>query len=123
MPDVIIFLFCLIAIVGLTTYLIILRKRYKNLIAMYAKSIMDIDVLQNELKMTNYLHASDEFLKFISNSRDAAYTYIEEVQVAIKDFAEKADHIIRTPDVSPNTVLAYKKLIEMLPNEENKDNA
>jgi hypothetical protein len=120
MPDLIIFIVCLIAIVGLSTYTIILQKKYFNLVKVCARVMMDIDVLQNELKIANNIYANDDFIKFISQSRDAAYKYIEEVQEALKDFVEKADHIIRDSDVSPNTVLSYKKLIEMLP-KENKD--
>lgn len=120
MPDLIVFISCLIAIVGLSTYTIILQKKYSNLIKICAKTMMDIEVLQNELSIANNLYTNDDFIKFISQSRDSAYKYIEEIQEALKDFVEKADHIIRNPDISPNTVLSYKRLVDMLP-KENKD--
>lgn len=120
MSDLIVFIICLVTIVGVSTYTIILQKKYLNLIKVCAKVMMDIEVLQNELKIANNIYANDDFVKFISISRDSAYKYIEEIQEALKDFIEKADHIIRDSSVSPNTILAYKKLIEMLP-KENKD--
>ena len=119
MPDLVLFLFSLITIVALVTYVVILRKRLNSVLKMYIQSTMNNTILTTELTNLQMLQNNDEFLKFLSDTRTAAFQYIEEVQLAIKDFADKADHIIRTPEVSPNTVIAYKKLLDMLPKDNN----
>lgn len=118
MPDIILFLFSLVTIVALVTYIVVLKKRLNNILKMYIQSTMNNTILTTEVHNLQMLQNNDEFLKFLSDTRTAAFEYIEEVQNAIKDFALKADHIIRTPDISPNTVIAYKKLLDMLPKDE-----
>lgn len=61
------------------------------------------------------MQKSDEFVKFLSESRDWAFQYIEDVQVAIaylKNAMESGD------DEQINN--AYHNLIELLPKEEAK---
>ena len=109
----------MIGIAGLTTYVIILKRRMKNVLALYAQASLDNMSLQNELVNTTALYNNDEFINFLSTSREEAFKYIEEVQSAIRDFAEKADHIIRDTDVSPNTIISFKRLLDMLPKDDN----
>lgn len=61
------------------------------------------------------LERSDEFLKFLSESRDAAFTYIEDVQVAINALKTSIDN-----NDEEETALAHKHLFELLPKQENK---
>ena len=53
---------------------------------------------------------TDGFLKFISESRDWAFTYIEDVQAAIKEYDTALSK--QNPDQMNK---AYKKLIDLLP--------
>lgn len=76
------------------------------------------------------LEESDGFLKFISESRDWAFNYIEETQEAIKKFSTIMDQEIKYFETygqtmashhSPNLeriAEAYKDLVKILPNEQ-----
>lgn len=119
--ELVIFIIGLTSIVGLITYALILKNRLNHVLMSYVQLTMDNTIIKNELQHMQIMQENDEFLQFLSTTRDSAFKYIEEVQLVIKDFSEKADHIIRNPDVSPNTVIAYKKLLDMLPKD--KDNA
>ena len=61
------------------------------------------------------LERSDEFVKFLSESREAAFTYIEDVQVAISALKTSIDN-----NDEEETALAHKHLFELLPKQENK---
>jgi hypothetical protein len=61
------------------------------------------------------LERSDEFVKFLSESREAAFTYIEDVQVAINALKTSVDN-----NDEEETALAHKHLFELLPKQENK---
>jgi hypothetical protein len=62
--------------------------------------------------------SNDGFLKFVSQSRDWAFGYIEEAQKAIEEF-----QLVATPILYNNSeesgikdlIVAYEKLLEMLP--------
>jgi hypothetical protein len=65
---------------------------------------------------------NDGFLKFVSQSRDWAFGYIEEAQKAIEDFQEVATPILYENskiDGIESLLPAYEKLLKMLP--ENSD--
>lgn len=70
-------------------------------------------------KETSGVENSDGFLKFVSQSRDWAFNYIEDVQKAI----ENLDFATKTKDTEQIKV-AYDKLIDFLPKSEetNKKN-
>lgn len=77
-------------------YLIIkTTAQKKKLLGMYIQSEMDkhlliqkLEELSNEIS-TIKLSESDGFVKFISQSRDWAFQYIEEVQKALNEFDEE----------------------------------
>jgi hypothetical protein len=58
------------------------------------------------------IEETEGFLKFVSDSRDWAFTYIEDVQQAIQAY----DVALSTDDAVVIN-LAYKKLISFLPDE------
>lgn len=79
---------------------------------------------------TKQIEQNEGFLKFISQSRDWAFQYIEKVQVAIKNFQdvfhpfavqyyEKKKTRI-TKEEFEAIAVAYRKLVEELPNEGKK---
>lgn len=60
-------------------------KKNKAIIANTIKFLLDQEINKEELK-TDKEQANEAFLKFISDSRDWAYTYIDEVQEGLDKF-------------------------------------
>lgn len=65
---------------------------------------------------------TEGFVKFLSNSREVAFQYIEDVQKAILEYREIADIVPLSHDMSVEMAkdlsAAYDKLINFLPQEE-----
>ena len=117
------FALCIIVIVSLSFYSFRLKK---------TKTIVE-DLLLKSLNVvpTESEIIKEDFLKFVSDSREWAYDYIEEVQKAIKDFKTTVEpHIIffdkfgdvlsnQRPDYDAMKTIsaAYKELITILPEE------
>jgi len=119
-------------------YLIVkVNMQKRKLLGLYIQSEMDkhlliqkLEELSNELS-TVKLSESDGFIKFISQSRDWAFQYIEEVQTALKEFDDEvaprlewantygrvAGDTVHTETITKISE-AYDKLKEVLP----KDN-
>ena len=80
-----------------------------------------IEELQKELS-SKELSETDGFIKFISQSRDWAFEYIEEVQKALSEFDEEVSPKFKSAKDSNKLLkeisLAYDKLKTVLP----KDN-
>jgi hypothetical protein len=79
-----------------TTYkLIKYRIGFTKLANEYLQQLSDYDLLLKEINRLNQqinnkeLEGSDGFLKFISDSRDWAFKYIEEVQAALAEFEKE----------------------------------
>lgn len=121
-------------VVFLLVLLIVQRKSRLNILEKYVMSEIDKSVImdkleelvrENELKS---IEGSDGFLKFVSDSREWAFKYIEDVQHAFKKFDEEispdleyADtYGILSMDMPSKDALAkiskaYKELKHMLP--------
>ena len=108
-----------------------MRKRLKTLIVALAR----VESLVNEKKKDstdNDIH-KENFIKFLSDSRDWAYEYIEQVQSGLIKFVSDVDaeiaHFDEYGEVlsmsrphynSMNNIsIAYKELKKLLPTEEN----
>mgnify|MGYP006275578183 CR=1 FL=1 len=109
----------------------------KNVAEEYAKLFVDNAVMQEYIdiiKSSNDLPVDEEsvhrenFIKFLSDSRDWAFNYIEEVQGGLKEFVDTIDKDIQYFDQYGDSVamkpnyetlikisIAYKKLKELLP--------
>jgi hypothetical protein len=120
--------------VFLLILLLMQRKAKLNLLEKYVRSEIEKSIIiekleevtkENELKS---IEGSDGFLKFVSDSRDWAFKYIEDVQnaliqfdVAIATELEYADKygILDTNSPSKDAIarvsLAYKELKKILP--------
>ena len=116
----------------------ILLKKFINVKNMMAKLVFDnftlekLIELQNEKDMqANQSVHKENFLKFISESRDWAFNYIEEVQKGISQFVNEVEPEINyfkeygdIGAMSPNYysmkkfVEEYEKLKMLLPTEE-----
>jgi hypothetical protein len=118
-----------------TTYrLLRYRIAFQNLANEYLQKLSDNELLLKEINRLNQqinnkeLENSDGFLKFVSDSRDWAFQYIEQVQKALNEFDEEvaprlewattygrlAGDTVHTDTV--NTISeAYNKLKTVLP--------
>jgi hypothetical protein len=118
-----------ISIVVLSIKTLRLKSEIKKLATAYSK-ITQL-MLSNE-KLDNDVH-KESFIKFLSDSRDSAFEYIEEVQSGISKFVDQVDPEIsyfneygNIMAMSPNydsmkkIATAYEDLIKLLPKEEVK---
>ena len=77
-----------------TTGFIVARQRYVRVIKTVAQLVIDKGVLTekiDKLELQNSKEANDGFVKFLSQSRDAAFKYIEDVQVSIQNYVDVID--------------------------------
>jgi len=110
-----------------------LRVQNNGLKANLTQATLDKIIVEQEVKKLmaeidgKNSNQNDGFLKFVSESRDWAFQYIERVQISIKKFqdvfhpfAEQYYENKRTripKEEFPALVEAYRKLVEELPEE------
>jgi hypothetical protein len=120
----------------LAGYAFKLRRDKKRLLNSITSLTLDNFILRGELDkardeaQNSSIEQSDGFLKFISESRDWAFKYIEEVQEGLKKFSDKVGPTIKYLDTYGTTVetphdnsikivsQAYKELEKLLPQDE-----
>jgi hypothetical protein len=104
-----------------------MRKKMKTILMAYSK-IESMMSLKEDHKIDNNVH-KESFIKFLSDSRDWAYEYIETVQSGLNKFVSDVDADISyfdeygealsmgRPDFAAmkNISSAYKDLKKMLP--------
>jgi hypothetical protein len=108
-----------VVITMLIFLLIKISLRNRQLFAQSVQAEMDriMTMMQLEkLKGSNDVEKTDGFLKFVSDSRDWAFEYIENAQKVIEEY----DEALSTQDAAKINI-AYKKLIELLPKEESNE--
>jgi hypothetical protein len=115
-----------IALASLLVVLIV-RLSLLNRRAVYdlAQSEINVAVLLDQLEKAEQqreLEKSEGFIRFISESRDWAFGYIEEAQETIKDFVEKTDSLYKDPAISPAVLISYRKLLALLPEDSKNEN-
>jgi len=107
-----------------------LRNAIKTLSIAYSK-IENLSSLKNNNDLDNDVH-KESFIKFLSDSRDWAYTYIEDIQEGLTNFVNDVEPEIShfdeygealsmsRPDYDSmkNISRAYKELKKLLPIEE-----
>lgn len=93
---------------------------------MMNEKLVQLEDINNELNM----HGNDDFVKFLSNSRDWAYSYIEDAQAEIKKFSdvtgpeilyyETYGQSVTSPhsEMLDRIAIAYNDLIKLLPKNE-----
>jgi len=98
------------------------------------KEYIDITKSNGALKKEDEIVHKENFIKFLSDSRDWAYGYIEEVQTGLITFVDEIDSYIEyfdtygdvlsveRPDYAAMKQISksYKELKKLLPVEENK---
>lgn len=74
-----------------TATTLIFYFKYRKFIRVIAQLIVDNQVLKDKLNESMSLNSkefSDGFIKFLSESREAAFKYIEDVQASIKSYLD-----------------------------------
>lgn len=113
---------------------IVLRRRVVDEIANKLQAIVDktiyMDQYHNALQQieNSKLEKSDDFIKFLSDSRNAAFDYIEKTQEALLQFDKEVQQIFQWSETYGTAIgngphaekikdisLAYQKLKELLP--------
>ncbi len=120
-------------------YLLVSKTKLKiqnnKLKLMIVQSEIDKKALSDKLSTVSLSETSHEeaFVKFLGQSREWAFKYIEDVQEAIKKFKDDAgpsidyyknySDVMWTPlhDLFAKIVVAYEELIKVLPEDHIKD--
>jgi hypothetical protein len=90
MENIVVLILSSIAISS-TAISIMFYFKYRKLIGVIAQLILDKEVLADKLNESLSLNSkefNDGFIKFLSESRESAFTYIESVQGAIKNYLD-----------------------------------
>jgi len=119
--------------ISLTVVLVLFAKirRLRNIVKKLGAAYSKIETLMlSKNKLDNDAH-QESFIKFLSDSRDSAFEYIEEVQSGINEFVSEVDPLISYFDeygdimsMSPNydnmkkISVEFKKLKKLLPEEQ-----
>jgi hypothetical protein len=89
-------------------------KRYQSeMLTAKLQVIALVDKMEKESQNSN-VEKTEGFLKFVSESRDWAFKYIEDVQEAIETLRIAID----SDDTEADVELAYEMLISFLPEKE-----
>jgi hypothetical protein len=116
-----------VSIIILSIKTLRLKSEIKKLATAYSKVTQ---LMLSNNKLDDDVH-KESFIKFLSDSRDSAFVYIEEVQLGISKFVEQVDPEISyfkeygdIMAMSPNynsmkkIATAYEDLVKLLPKEE-----
>jgi len=123
-------------IAGLSTIIIaesiVFWLKYKRL-KEYNKVMADLVASANKYTQDNLDQAKEDFVKFLSESRDWAFDYIEQVQTGLKQFVDKVDKNIEYFDKYGDVIAmknnydalvviseAYKEIKNLLPEDREK---
>ena len=127
--DIILFAIALGSIATLAFLVYKLKLQKDKMQASIDQLLIDKSILLERVstlaaeKDANSLKEDDGFIKFLSNSRDWAFSYIEDVQEKMKNFQESVDVVLpklsKTRDLNVKTLIqAYKTLAEVMPEKE-----
>jgi hypothetical protein len=126
-------LFILSVLSGMFAFLFYIQKKKNIHIIAQTIEFLMIQGAQQEQNKTDKEQFNEDFLKFISDSRDWAYTYIEDVQDSLNKFItdiepeimyfdEYSDLMAAEPNYNSMKKIsgAYKELKKLLPDEYGK---
>lgn len=127
LPTLIVFAVISVLWFATTIFLVATLIRKKRLTAALVQQKIDSFILSEHLqKLTDAqgvksIEETDGFLRFLSESREAAFKYIEDVQEAIEEYRQIADVIPLSKDMSLQQAeklsATYDRLIGFLPEE------
>lgn len=93
------------------------RIKHRNALMSIVQAEIDKMAILSKLDESvkeNEITKSDGFVRFLSESRDAAFSYIESAQEDLSIFIEKSDHIFKNI-ADKDAQAAYEKIKELLP--------
>ena len=106
-----------VLLVILSALLIASKLKHRGTMELTAQLLLNNSAMSDEIDRLNYIvdntsDLHDGFIKFLSESREEAFSYISEVQEAI-------DYIKMAMELEDDIMIsdAYNKLISFLPNE------
>lgn len=106
-------LITVIVVLAITTA--VLKIKNTKFISLIAQLFVDKNVLSEEVERLSFVvnngpSIENDFIKFLSDSRDSAYEYIEEVQAAIEALYKAMES-----DKEAEIDKRYKELLKFLP--------
>lgn len=121
-----------IAYLASMTSVVKLKKELAR-VTLVAEMLDKYAEIKEELESENEVH-KENFIKFLSDSRDWAFDYIENVQNGLNTFIDQVDHDINHFDTYGDVLsnqrpdydamkrisVAYKELIKLMPKQEEK---
>jgi len=115
LTEIIIIASLVLLVVILSIFLIVLKLKNTKLLSLVTQFFVDKTVLSEEVDRLSILvnngpAIENDFVKFLSDSRNSAYEYIEEVQAAIE-----ALYVAMESGKENEIDKAYHRLIEFLP--------
>lgn len=91
MIETYLFIFIIVFLIAATAGLFVMNQRYqrvmKSVVQVTLEKGMLLDRLE-KLELENSKEVNDGFIKFLSQSRETAFKYIEDVQLAIQNYAD-----------------------------------
>lgn len=84
-------IFALSITTSLFVYLYIVQKRANMFILTNTLKVLLTQEIEHKENKTEKEKANEDFLKFVSDSRDLAYQYIESVQEGLKKFIDEVE--------------------------------
>lgn len=110
MPDLIWVIILTVISLASGSYIFILNNKVKSLIKSLAQSEIDKLMLKGGPKATEISEDTEGFIRFLSESREWAFSYIESAQRDIQDLKDA----VRSADMQRITE-AQNKIIKLLP--------
>jgi hypothetical protein len=111
-----VFLAYIIIVCFLLVFYIKLKAQHNRTYALLIQSVLDKEELLKKFEefvndqSTKAIQETDGFVKFLSQSRDWAFEYIENVQKAIEEYKAAVDS-----KVLKDKKESYKKLLDFIP--------
>jgi hypothetical protein len=96
--DLAVFVFSIFVFINLIIYILKLRSNNKKGILTVAQLIIDKNILESKIMELDKVVQSQEkehFLKFLNDSRDAAFEYIEKSQETVRSFIRSIEKDIK----------------------------
>lgn len=98
---------------------VVSKAKTAKLYAAIAQLVVDKQILSDEVKRLSFMANNspaieNDFIKFLSESRDSAYKYIEDVQSILLELKDLVDSDGSELEID----MCYQKLINLLPSED-----
>jgi len=120
-----------IAFGGIVSYTVHLKYKNVKLASGMVQAVVDKNTIKKQLedlvsnKTVKDIEETDGFLKFLSESRDSAFEYIEDVQKTLYLFKDNMEPIVEAyrdsgtaPEHMRQVVKAYDEVVSLLPADE-----